>query len=202
MFTQFVINRHTAIRYCRQFDKYTHRKSNFSIKQQYTLQHRPHHTNGESTICKLSRFGSFSIIFKPPVNILNARHILNSNKLARRSFCTPSTPPQPKKVDRNWLSLRRQHQESKKEIRRLFSLAKNEKWYLIGAIGCLCISSVVTLGVPHAIGKIMDMIVMDDFPKAKLHQFCYILFAVFIAGSLANFGRIYLMNSAGKIINL
>lgn len=112
-----------------------------------------------------------------------------------RNYCTK---PPAKKSGRSFLTLRRQHQESKREIRRLFSLAKNEKWYLISAIGCLVISTSVTIGVPHAIGKIMDMIVADGYPRQEMLTFCVGLFAVFIAGSLANFGRIYLMNSASK----
>lgn len=119
--------------------------------------------------------------------------------ILRRNFCTkPSI-----RSERNWTSVRKQHQQSKKEIRRLFSLAKDEKWYLIAAVGCLLVSSVVTLGVPRAIGKLMDMIVSDGFPKEKLNTFCVILFGIFVAGGLANFGRIYLMNSASKqMINL
>lgn len=129
-------------------------------------------------------------------NKIGSQNIKSQNVFAlRRIFCTKS----PAKSDQNpKSSIRKQLRDSTKEIKRLFSLAKNEKWYLIGAIGCLCVSSTVTLGVPHAIGKIMDMIVMDNFPKEKLHSFCLILFGVFIAGSLANFGRIYLMNSASK----
>lgn len=112
-----------------------------------------------------------------------------------RNYCTK---PPAKKTDRSLVSLRRQHRESKREIRRLFSLAKDEKWYLISAIGCLVISTSVTIGVPHAIGKIMDMIVADGYPRQEMLTFCVGLFGVFIAGSLANFGRIYLMNSASK----
>lgn len=114
--------------------------------------------------------------------------------ILRRNFCTKP----PKKIDRSWSSLRKQHKESKKEIKRLFSLARDEKWYLIAAVGCLVVSSAVTLGVPRAIGKLMDMIVLDEFPKEKLHAFCFALFGIFAIGGLANFGRIYLMNSASK----
>lgn len=117
-----------------------------------------------------------------------------SELLLRRTYCTKPT----KEIDRGLYSIRRQHRESKKEIKRLFSLAKDEKWYLIAAVGCLIVSSAVTLGVPRAIGKLMDMIVMDDFPKDKLHAFCIALFGIFVIGGLANFGRIYLMNSASK----
>lgn len=103
-----------------------------------------------------------------------------------------------KEVAKKLLTVRKTPFKSQNELRRLFSLAKDEKWYLIGAIGCLVISSSIAMGVPYAIGKILDMIVMDNFPKEKLQGFCFILFAVFVAGSLANFGRIYLMNNASK----
>lgn len=128
-------------------------------------------------------------------NSLNSRNSKFSQlNTLRRNYCTEPV----KNSDRSWSSLRKQHRDSKQEIRRLFSLAKNEKWYLYGAIGCLVVSSVVTLGVPRAIGKLMDMIVLDDFPKDKLHAFCIALFGIFVIGGLANFGRIYLMNSASK----
>lgn len=179
MFYKYILynnlNRQTLLRHFKDFDRFIVRdlleKQQFSTRCQ---QSRPYH-------------GVTSKFLEKTTNVFTIRRI----------FCTKSPPI--KKNDRFWPSIRRQHQESRREIRRLFTLAKNEKWYLIGAIGCLCVSSSVTLGVPHAIGKIMDMIVLDNFPKEKLHGFCIILFGIFIAGSLANFGRIYLMNSASKL---
>lgn len=122
--------------------------------------------------------------------------------ILRRSYCTgkSSTASTVKSVGKQLLTVRKKHSRSNNELMRLFSLAKDEKWHLIGAIGCLVISSSVAMGVPYAIGKILDMIVMDNFPKEKLQCFCVILFGVFVAGSLANFGRIYLMNNASKHI--
>lgn len=175
MFFKFVlfknVNRQSLVRHFKDFNKC--KTTDFSTQHQCKSFHN---------ICTIK-----------PTDPKNIQH-LNLFTL-RRIFCTK---PPTKANDRGWLSIRRQHRESKKEIKRLFSLAKKEKWYLVGAIGCLCVSSSVTLGVPHAIGKIMDMIVMDNFPKEKMQSFCLILFGVFIAGSLANFGRIYLMNSASK----
>lgn len=183
MFFKFVlfknVNRQSLVRHFKDFDK-------FKTRDFTTNQHQL------STRNQCKSFHNNCTIKKPETT--NIQH-LNLFTL-RRIYCTK---PQTKANDRSWLSFRRQHRESKKEIKRLFSLAKKEKWYLIGAIGCLCVSSSVTLGVPHAIGKIMDMIVMDNFPKEKMQAFCMILFGVFIAGSLANFGRIYLMNSASKL---
>lgn len=158
------------------------------------------HNFGDITLtrCSIKRFHSLSQP-RTHLNLTISRHVEHKKSVIdfvwTRNFCTK---PPTKTNGRNWLSLRRQHQESKHEIRRLFSLAKNEKWYLISAIGCLVISTSVTIGVPHAIGKIMDMIVATGFPKQEMLTFCCGLFAIFIVGSLANFGRIYLMNSASK----
>lgn len=125
----------------------------------------------------------------------------SGNIVLRNCFCTKPTAQTAspvKDVGIKLSSVRKQHRETKRELKRLFLLAKDEKWSLLGAIGCLVISSSVAMGVPYAIGKILDMIVQDNFPKDKLHGFCLMLFFVFVAGSLANFGRIYLMNSASK----
>lgn len=115
----------------------------------------------------------------------------------KRNFCTkPSRSPTADivKVGKEL----RKHRQATAELKRLFSLAKNEKWYLLAGIGCLFVSTAVTLGVPHAIGKILDMIVGDNFPREKLNMFCFILFGIFVAGSVANFGRIHYMNCASK----
>lgn len=185
MFFRFVLfknaKRPSLVRHFKGFDK-------FKTKDFSTNQHRL------STRPECKSFHNTCIVQKPETT--NVQH-LNLFTL-RRIYCTK--PPTKADDHRSWLSIRWQHRESKNEIKRLFSLAKKEKWYLISAIGCLCVSSSVTLGVPHAIGKIMDMIVMDNFPKEKMQTFCLILFGVFVAGSLANFGRIYLMNSASKFV--
>lgn len=186
MFFKFVlfknVNRQSLVRHFMDFGKFKirHYSTNdrLSTRHQCKLLHN---------ICTITKSGTTNI---QHLNLLTLRRI----------YCTK---PPTKANDRSWLSsIWQQHRDSKNEIKRLFTLAKKEKWYLIGAIGCLCVSSSVTLGVPHAIGKIMDMIVMDNFPKEKMQTFCIILFGVFIAGSLANFGRIYLMNSASKFSRL
>lgn len=191
MFYKYILcsnlNKQIVFRPFRDFDKFNHSTTNFLSRP--NLSKQCHQTQSYHNIGVTSKqFQNAQQVQRFKSNILTLRRI----------FCTKPKLPA-KKGDRGWLSIRRQHLESKREIKRLFSLAKNEKWYLIGAIGCLCVSSSVTLGVPHAIGKIMDMIVMDTFPKEKLQVFCVVLFGIFIAGSLANFGRIYLMNSASKL---
>lgn len=84
----------------------------------------------------------------------------------------------------------------KSDIRRLLSLAKPEKWTLLASIGCLVISSAITMTVPFAIGRVLDIIFTEAFSKERLTNFCLTLFGVFVIGGLANFGRIYLMNCA------
>lgn len=181
VFTNYT-NRQAMLRCYRDFDKLITRNSLLKYQSNVFNQSRRH-----QSVCLANRIESH----------LNSNFKKWSGFILRRNYCTKPV----KKVDRNWSSMRKQHQESKKEIKRLFSLAKNEKWYLIAAVGCLVVSSVVTLGVPRFIGKVMDMIVMDNFPREKLHAFCLILFGVFVVGGLANFGRIYLMNSASKSID-
>lgn len=175
-------NRLTALRYYRDFDKFKTRQSLFKPHQSPILNSSRHYQCVSLTARIETELQSKCINF-----------MKFNRTILRRNYCT-----KPIKNNRSWSSLRKQHQDSKKEIRRLFSLAKDEKWYLFGAIGCLVISSVVTLGVPRAIGKVMDMIVLDNFPKEKLNAFCFLLFGVFVVGGLANFGRIYMMNSASE----
>lgn len=179
-----VSNRLSSLRYCRDFATFVPKRL------QHSYQHMYNDVNKYQCVRLALRIES-------QFNVQNRNLTKKFNGLAllRRNYCTQ---PVKKKYDRSWASLRRQHQESKKEIRRLFSLAKNEKWYLIAAIGCLFVSSSITMGVPRAIGKLMDMIVLDNFPKDKLHAFCLALFTIFAIGGLANFGRIYLMNSASE----
>lgn len=173
-------NRHTLFRYRKDFSELIARNS---IRKYHLINQ-----------CRKVRNFSLTSKVKVPWSCRNFEFQKSNGSILTRVFCTKS----PKNTDRSWLTIRRQHRESNREIRRLFTLAKNEKWYLIGAIGCLVVSTSVTIGVPHAIGRIMDMVVLNNFPKEKMSSFCVILLGVFIAGSLANFGRIYLMNSASK----
>ncbi|XP_076100291.1 ATP-binding cassette sub-family B member 10, mitochondrial-like [Mytilus galloprovincialis] len=91
------------------------------------------------------------------------------------------------------------------EIRRLFSLAKPERWKLSGAVVLLIISSGVSMAVPFCIGKVIDIIYSpseQEKMKEKLTTFCQIMVGVFVVGAVANFGRVYLMSVSGnRIIN-
>ena len=114
---------------------------------------------------------------------------------------------------------------STQNIRRLFSLAKPEKFQLAAAVGLLVISSSVTMSIPFAMGKVIDMIYKIDQFKLnnepvksneniveiltpddkkhimnKLQNVCGALVGVFILGSLANFGRVYLMRMISQRI--
>ncbi|CAH1259922.1 unnamed protein product [Diabrotica balteata] len=89
----------------------------------------------------------------------------------------------------------------KSELKRLFSLAKPEKWKLTTAIGFLVVSSTVTMSIPYSLGKILDIIYVGngdtDAAKARLNQVCGILLGVFVLGAVCNYARVYLMSTAG-----
>ncbi|XP_065208672.1 ATP-binding cassette sub-family B member 10, mitochondrial-like [Planococcus citri] len=90
----------------------------------------------------------------------------------------------------------------KSEVKRLISLMKPEKWKLTGAIGLLFISSTVTMAVPFALGKVIDVIYTKDSAKMRenLNKLCLTLTGVFLLGAACNFGRVYLMNLSGQRI--
>ncbi|KAJ8965541.1 hypothetical protein NQ314_004041 [Rhamnusium bicolor] len=89
----------------------------------------------------------------------------------------------------------------KSELKRLFSLAKPEKWKLLIAVGFLLVSSTVTMAIPFSLGKVLDIIYIKnegaDEAKLKLNKLCGILLCVFVLGAICNFGRIYFMSTAG-----
>ncbi|CAH1982069.1 unnamed protein product [Acanthoscelides obtectus] len=92
---------------------------------------------------------------------------------------------------------------NRSELKRLFSLAKPEKWKLTGAIGFLLVSSSVTMSIPFSLGKVLDIIytksndpVVSD-PRQNLNKVCGILLCIFILGAACNYGRIYFMSTAG-----
>lgn len=77
--------------------------------------------------------------------------------------------------------------------------------WLSAAIVCLIVSSSITMSVPFALGKILDIIFDKEGADGeqalvKLKHFSSILLAVFVVGGLANFGRVYLFNSACEIV--
>ncbi|XP_045584652.2 ATP-binding cassette sub-family B member 10, mitochondrial [Procambarus clarkii] len=91
---------------------------------------------------------------------------------------------------------------STSEVKRLFTLAKPERWTLACAIGLLTISSTITMAIPFALGHVIDVIYTADtlVMKQNLQHVCLALSGVFLVGAAANFGRVYLMNVAGQRI--
>lgn len=88
------------------------------------------------------------------------------------------------------------------ELRSLILLAAPEKWTLMKAIALLLVSSSVTMAVPFCFGKVIDVINTAGKEKTKenLNQLTFALFVIFLIGGLSNFGRVYLMSSAGHRI--
>uniref|UniRef100_A0A182NR51 ATP-binding cassette sub-family B member 10, mitochondrial n=1 Tax=Anopheles dirus TaxID=7168 RepID=A0A182NR51_9DIPT len=86
------------------------------------------------------------------------------------------------------------------DVRRLLGFAKSEQWNITGGVGCLIISSAITMAVPFGLGKILDVIYASSaetgMAKEKLDQFCLLLGGIFLLGGLANFGRVYLFSNA------
>ncbi|XP_015127433.1 ATP-binding cassette sub-family B member 10, mitochondrial [Diachasma alloeum] len=92
--------------------------------------------------------------------------------------------------------------QKKSELKRLFSLAKPEKWKLTGAICLLFVSSTVTMAMPFCLGKVIDVIYTEDKEETRenLNKLSLGLLTVFIVGGICNFGRIYFMSTSGHRI--
>uniref|UniRef100_A0A182K9W1 ATP-binding cassette sub-family B member 10, mitochondrial n=1 Tax=Anopheles christyi TaxID=43041 RepID=A0A182K9W1_9DIPT len=86
------------------------------------------------------------------------------------------------------------------DVKRLLGFAKSEQWNIAGGVGCLIISSAITMSVPFGLGKILDIIYASSaetgMAKETLDQFCLLLGGIFLLGGLANFGRVYLFSNA------
>ncbi len=87
-------------------------------------------------------------------------------------------------------------------IRRLISLAKPEKYKIAFGMLLLVISSTVTMSVPFGIGKLIDFIQTGDRETMQdnLKKVTMIMSVVFLLGALANFGRVYIIQSTGQRI--
>ena len=100
----------------------------------------------------------------------------------------------------------------KTDFRRILKLALPEKYRLSAAVGLLFISSGISMSVPFAIGKIIDIIYnLDQLKQSdqelqrrkiqeRLKNVCLGLTGIFIIGGLCNFGRVYLMRISGQNI--
>lgn len=91
------------------------------------------------------------------------------------------------------------------ELKRLLRQAKPERFRLGAAFILLFISSSVMIAFPFCIGKVIDVIYTapnDEELRENLSRICRLLMCVVVIGGVANFGRVYLMNtSAQRIIN-
>ena len=72
----------------------------------------------------------------------------------------------------------------------------------LAALGLLILSSSVTMLVPFCIGKLIDLIYSstEDFTQMlwNLKLTCAGLSVVFLMGALANLGRVYIVQTAGR----
>lgn len=63
----------------------------------------------------------------------------------------------------------------------------------------LLISSSVTMVVPFYLGKLIDFITTGDKEtmKSRLKNISLIMTGIFLIGAIANFGRVYIIQSTG-----
>lgn len=81
-------------------------------------------------------------------------------------------------------------------------MAKSEKYRLTGGIGLLFVSSAITMAIPFALGKVIDIIygANQESMVENLTNVSLILVGIFIFGAACNFGRTYLMGVSGQRI--
>ncbi|KAJ1982875.1 ATP-binding cassette permease mdl1 [Dimargaris xerosporica] len=90
---------------------------------------------------------------------------------------------------------------SRPALGRLLRLARPEYVLLGGAVALLLVSSAVTMAVPFAMGKIIDIVATTSAPLPfgwNKAQFFTALASVFIVGGIANAGRVMLIRTAGE----
>ncbi|KAG9344339.1 hypothetical protein JZ751_011008 [Albula glossodonta] len=88
------------------------------------------------------------------------------------------------------------------DIKRLLHLAYPERWRLTVAVGCLVVSSTVTMSAPFFLGRVIDTIYVSASPDftSSLTSLCTLLCGVFLCGAAANSARVYLMQISGQQI--
>lgn len=92
---------------------------------------------------------------------------------------------------------------STSSFRKIVSLAKPERKPLLTAVGLLLVSSSVSMSIPFAVGKMIDLFstATPQIPLGlSVWQASGVLLVMFTAGALANAGRAYLMKMAGQRI--
>lgn len=122
--------------------------------------------------------------------------LINLQLCRNTSSSVPSSDSSPVEKSRNVAKV----SLKSTDIQRLLQFAKPERWNIAGGIGCLMISSAITMSVPFGLGKILDVIYSTSaetgVAKEKLDQFCLLLAGIFLLGGIANFGRVYLFSNA------
>ncbi|KAJ1919430.1 ATP-binding cassette permease mdl1 [Tieghemiomyces parasiticus] len=123
-----------------------------------------------------------------------------SAPLLRASSPTPPPSEDALEVERN-----SPPQVTWQSLLRLVRLARPEYKLLGCAVGLLLVSSAITMSVPFAMGKIIDIVATAATPipfGLTTRQFFAILGSVFVVGGVANAGRVMLIRTAGERVIL
>ncbi|XP_007900472.1 ABC transporter B family member 1 [Callorhinchus milii] len=84
--------------------------------------------------------------------------------------------------------------KSKADLKRLFSLAKDETWLCVGGLLALVASCVSQVVAPYFFGKVIDS-AMDSMDA--LDKMILILFGIYVGGAVCSFIRAYVFVLAG-----
>lgn len=129
------------------------------------------------------------------------------------SGCKAAEEPKPSKSKPKLGDYQRLFTLIKTEKKALLCMASSSSWlfafplWLINGtisvgIGCLFISSAITMSVPHFLGKVIDVLFNKEgltmHTLDKLREHSLMLFCLFAVGGLANFARVYLFGAACK----
>lgn len=148
----------------------------------------------------------------PVITALRIRHnSTQSDPTKRRDEAEQQTPPPPKPVDPLTappVSVAETPKPPAKtsadtaSILKLLSLAKPQWPLLTIGISCLVVSTGVNLGIPWAIGRIIDFFAPNSESTLlfglPLEQATWALIAVLFVGALANSGRAMALRLAGQ----
>lgn len=149
---------------------------------------------------------------KPPGPLVQAR-LNSSNSKQHRDSDHGNTDM------RNELSPSDKNVSGFRDITRLLRLARPEVRYIMGALCLIVVSSTVSMLVPSVIGKLLDLAKSSNSSDKEKSEgsdsedkdkeegtiygftpknFCIIMCGVFVAGALANCGRIIILKVTGE----